>query len=291
MGAAAKAALLSHGFDSFLAHDDLQVSDEWKDRILLELQRVDVFVALLSSEFVKSKWCAQEVGVIVTRPQVLIIPISLDGTMPYGFISHLQATWVRGADQFSSTLGEVLLRRRPRLMIPRQIEKIRSATSFRHAEAIVRPLVMHFASFEDAEVNMFVSAVAENRKVWDAGLCRDEFIPEFVQVNGQRISPELADGLKAVLPELRFPYGGPGDNMGVMAVINGAGILDVGLHNKITVVLSHQPGITTNSHTYSNRDGMFQFRVIVSAQDMPTVDALVTNLRRIRGVVAAEIVK
>lgn len=82
MGAVAKACLETHGFDCFLAHDDLQVSEEWKDRILAELRQADVFVTLLSGAFVDSKWCAQEVGVIVSRPDVLIVPLSLDGTPP-----------------------------------------------------------------------------------------------------------------------------------------------------------------------------------------------------------------
>lgn len=207
MGAVAKASLEAHGFECFLAHDDLQVSEEWKDRILAELRQADVFVTLLSRAFIGSKWCAQEVGVIVSRPDVLIVPLSLDGTTPYGFISHLQGIRVRDQFHLAAILEEVLFRRRPRLMIPKQIEKVRAAGSFRGAEAAVKPLVPHFAQFSDGEVNAFVSAAAGNSEVWDASLCRSDYIPHFVRVNGLRITATQAAELKAVIEDLDLPQG------------------------------------------------------------------------------------
>ena len=207
MGAIAKASLEAHGFECFLAHDDLQVSEEWKNRILAELRQTDVFVTLLSRAFVSSKWCAQEVGVIVSRPDVLIVPLSLDGTNPYGFISHLQGIRVRDQVHLAVILEEVLFRRRPRLMIPKQIEKMRAAGSFRGAEAVVKPLVPHFAQFSDDEVNAFASAAADNSEVWDASLCRSNYIPHFVRINGARITPTQAADLKAVIADLDLPHG------------------------------------------------------------------------------------
>jgi hypothetical protein len=204
MGGVAKTALESHGFRSFLAHEDLQVSEEWKERIITELLQVDVFVALLSKAFVASKWCAQEVGFIVSRPEVLVIPISIDGTNPYGFISHLQGIRLHEEYQVAAIIEEVLFRKRPRLMIPKQIEKVRGARSYRGAEALVRPLVPHFSRFSDDEVNKFASAAAGNHEVWDAGQCRDEFIPEFVRLNKSRLSATAAAELKTVIEELNL---------------------------------------------------------------------------------------
>lgn len=207
MGAIAKASLEAHGFESFLAHDDLQVSEEWKERIIAELRQVDVFVTLLSHAFVASKWCAQEVGFIVSRPDALIVPLSLDGTNPYGFISHLQGIRVRDQAHLAATIEGVLFRRRPRLMIPRQIQKMREAGSFRGAEAVVKPLIPHFAQFDDDEVNAFASAAASNSEVWDAALCRSEYIPRFVHVNGSRIAPAQAAELRSVIEDLDLPQG------------------------------------------------------------------------------------
>jgi hypothetical protein len=203
-GAAVKGCLAGHGYRCFLAHEDLHVSEEWKQRILDELRESDVFVAVLSKEFKDSKWCGQEVGFIVSRPDVLVVPISVDGTMPYGFIEHLQGTRVR-PETIAPVLEEVLFRRRPRQMIPAQIEKVRAAGSYRGAEAVVRPLVPHFALFSDDEVNAFAHAAANNQEVWAAGRCASEFLPEFVRINGRRISPQAASALSSVLEHLDLP--------------------------------------------------------------------------------------
>ena len=203
-GAVVKVCLNGFGYNCFLAHDDLQVSEEWKHRILEELGIADVFVALLSKEFIASKWCSQELGFIVSRPGVLIVPLSLDGTMPYGFIEHLQGIKVHRGN-LSVVLEEVLYRKRPRQMIPTQIESIRSAGSFRSAEAVVRPIVAHFARFTDEEVNAFARAAAGNYEVYDAGLCASTYIPEFVKINGARISEESKHELLNVLPDLVIP--------------------------------------------------------------------------------------
>jgi len=90
-GATAKSILAKVGIEAFLAHDDLQVSEEWRKRIIEELERCDFFVPLLSKDFLASKWALQEVGFIISRPNVVIAPISLDGTSPFGFVSHVQS--------------------------------------------------------------------------------------------------------------------------------------------------------------------------------------------------------
>ena len=203
-GGAVKTCLSRFGYQCFLAHEDLHVSEEWKHRILEELGTADVFVALLSKEFMASKWCGQELGFIVSRPDVLVVPLSLDGTTPYGFIEHLQGITV-GMENFDTVLEEVLYRKRPRQMIPAQIDRVRSAGSFRGAEAVVLPLVPHFPQFTDEEVDDFARAAAGNSEVWDAGLCASKYIPEFVKANGSRISPEAANELLSVLPDLEIP--------------------------------------------------------------------------------------
>jgi hypothetical protein len=102
-------------------------------------------------------------------------------------------------------LEEVLFRKRPRRMIPAQIARVRAAKSYRGAEAVVRPLVPHFAGFTEEEVNAFALAAAENSEVWDAGLCAAEYLPEFVKVNGSRMSREALATLQGVLPGLAIP--------------------------------------------------------------------------------------
>src|ERR1051325_3445317 len=91
LAAQVKAVLARAGISVFMAHDDLQVSEEWKARILQELAACDMFVPLLSKAFKASDWAPQELGYIVSRPSVAIVPLSVDGTTPFGFIGHIQS--------------------------------------------------------------------------------------------------------------------------------------------------------------------------------------------------------
>lgn len=205
-GAKVKSCLADLGYESFLAHDDLRVSEEWRQRILEELRVVDVFVALLSAEFKRSDWCGQELGFIVSRSDVLIVPLALDRTIPYGFIAQLNDRSVDDGN-VAAVLADVMFEHRPRNVIPAQIRRIASASSYRGAEALVRPLVPHYAKFSSGEVEMFAQAVAGNSEVWDAGLCAAEYIPRFVETNRARLSPQSAGLLKQVLPDLDLQPG------------------------------------------------------------------------------------
>lgn len=80
--------------EPFLAHDDITVSLPWRDRILAELAACELFVPLLSHDFKKSEWCSMECGFIFARPTVTILPMSLDGTLPYGFLSQIQGAFI-----------------------------------------------------------------------------------------------------------------------------------------------------------------------------------------------------
>jgi len=90
-----KRVLEDVGVAAFLAHEDLKVSEEWKNRIIEELKICHLFIPLLSKNFRRSKWAPQEVGFIVSRPEVRIAPLSIDETTPFGFIEHLQSGRMR----------------------------------------------------------------------------------------------------------------------------------------------------------------------------------------------------
>ena len=172
-----------------------------------------IFVPLLSKNFKDSEWCSQEVGFASSTEGVLSIPMVLDETAPYGFISHLQGRRWRPNDDIRAVFVEVLLRERPRIVISRLITDVSAAGSFRDAERIVAPLVPFFSAFTDGEAASFAEAAATNAQVWDAARCRDEYIPEFLTQCGSRISDKMRALLRrrivrAVEPELFLhPYG------------------------------------------------------------------------------------
>ena len=84
-----KSGLNHYGLDVFLAHEDIQPTEEWQSRILSELKRTDVFLPLLTEKFIISKWTSQECGVAVSRGTFIVsLKVSID---PFGFLSKYQA--------------------------------------------------------------------------------------------------------------------------------------------------------------------------------------------------------
>ena len=160
-----KSFLVSYGLDCFLAHEDLQVSEEWKERILEELLRCDIFLPLLSKSFRESDWAPQEIGVISGRKGVAIMPISLDSTVPFGFISNIQGRIIPQAGLTEDLIVMPLLKKFPRLLIPAMIERVRVASSYRGAEAAMKPLAPYFGLLTDSELIALVEASIENGQV------------------------------------------------------------------------------------------------------------------------------
>jgi hypothetical protein len=87
-------ALQRYAISAFVAHEDIETSDEWREEILRSLISMDALVAILTPDFNSSKWTDQEVGVAVAR-DVLLIPINA-GESPYGFLSKYQALSSKG---------------------------------------------------------------------------------------------------------------------------------------------------------------------------------------------------
>jgi hypothetical protein len=88
-----KYGLEQYGQDVFLAHEDIEPSTKWKQRILTELEACQVFVPLLTDNFRQSKWTDQESGIAMEKDKV-IIPIKT-GYDPHGFLSQYQALILR----------------------------------------------------------------------------------------------------------------------------------------------------------------------------------------------------
>lgn len=200
VAAEVRSALSDLAVDCFLAHDDLRVSEEWKRRILDELRRCKVFVALLSKHFKASEWAPQETGFAVARRGMLIIPISLDGTLPFGFISELQGQRLPSPVS-SDFFVPALARRFPRHTIPRPIASLSRATSYRGTEALMRALLPLFHDLADAEIDHFIEACLSNSEIWDASLCRGQYIPDFIRTQESRIAPER---LKALRDQIEY---------------------------------------------------------------------------------------
>lgn len=195
-GAQVKKIFEGYDIECFLAHEDLEVSEEWKMRILEELQKCSIFVPLLSKNFRESNWAPQEIGVIAGRKDVAIIPLSIDGTMPFGFISHIQGKQIPTGGITEDLVFPPLTKKHPHVIIPGMIRKVAAAGGYRIAEAAMKPLVPLFSVLNDEELDQLVTASIENDQVWSASLCRGEHLPALIEMHRLRIEPKKLAALE-----------------------------------------------------------------------------------------------
>jgi hypothetical protein len=86
---ALKTQLEIFGISAFVAHADIEPTEEWQREIENALATMQAFVALMTEGFHNSKWTDQEVGYALARG-VQIVPVKM-GLDPYGFIGKFQA--------------------------------------------------------------------------------------------------------------------------------------------------------------------------------------------------------
>lgn len=99
-----KRELRHYGTNAFVAHDDINPTDAWRDVIEIALRTCEAMTAYLTPDFHPSKWADQEIGAGLAR-SLLIIPIR-KGETPYGFIGKYQA--LSGANKQAPRLAEDL---------------------------------------------------------------------------------------------------------------------------------------------------------------------------------------
>jgi len=102
---ALKTELNKYNIKSFVAHEDIEPTKEWKKEIENALHTMDALVALITEDFSDSDWTEQEVGFALGAGK-LVIPIRA-GRDPYGLFGHLQG--LQGKGKYPKPLaGEIV---------------------------------------------------------------------------------------------------------------------------------------------------------------------------------------
>jgi hypothetical protein len=186
------------GIKSFLAHEDITVSEEWRLKIIEEIAKVDIFVCLLSKSYMKSPWCVQESGVAAFRPGIAIIPLSLDGTKPKGFIAHVQSVRV-DADEISvDAVLPAFVKHDFPLAIKILTEQLARARSFRSAEDRFGEIFPHIPRMSNPQIRTLMESAAANDQVCHAHLCARQYIPSILKSHGRFLKRENRAFLKQV---------------------------------------------------------------------------------------------
>lgn len=174
--------LSKHGFDVFVAHDDIAIGDDWEDTLKTEIENRDLFVALLSENFKKADFTDHEVGIAIAWHK-RVFPIRLDDIKPYGFMSRFQSSQKINSKIDPDEVSLLAHNMRSftdegQKITDDRIKEFRHADSFGSANAIARQLFYHITC-SSKQANDIARAFLGNGQIrdsWTAGpLCRSFF--------------------------------------------------------------------------------------------------------------------
>lgn len=78
------------GFAAFLAHEDIEVSAEWRTEIRKHLDSSSGLIAIVTEKFSKSPWADQEVGITIGKGKPVIPLIFGPSDLLAGFLETIQ---------------------------------------------------------------------------------------------------------------------------------------------------------------------------------------------------------
>ena len=189
-----------------MAHEDIEISVEWRLKILEEISKASIFICLLSEHYLKSFWCLQESGVAAFRRDMAVLPLSIDGTTPVGFISNFQSVRV---DPSNITIRDML----PAFFkydfdhgVEVAIDLIGGSKNFRGAEDNFQQILPHVSKMSVPQIKLLLERAADNDQVHHASLCAREHIPPLLKSHGKHLAPKTRSFLKQMCE--RYASGG-----------------------------------------------------------------------------------
>jgi hypothetical protein len=168
------------GINAFLAHEDIDVSSEWQERILEEISKSSLFICLISANYLTSPWCMQEVGMAILK-NITVIPLSLDGAIPLGFIAKYQATRIDVERPQIKDLIPGLLKHDKFDGLNIIIELIGASGSFRMAESNFELLLPYIDDLTEVQIRTLFKHIRTNNQIHHATLCASTYIPSVLR--------------------------------------------------------------------------------------------------------------
>ncbi len=201
IGSRIKEMLASLEIEGFLAHDGDNLSGNFKKSIMDKLNDCAVFIPILSNNFRNSSYCSQELGIAYFR-NLLIIPLSLNGTIPYGFISDFNCLPVSRNDIPLEYIIKPIADSFPGANISgKLISALKNAYSFRNAEDVMKNLEPYFDKLSDEEVNTIVDISIESNQNNSTNLCRMEHLHNFIMINMDKIEKNNLEMVLDIIKE------------------------------------------------------------------------------------------
>jgi TIR domain len=185
---------------AFMAHEHIEVSEEWRSEILKQLEAADLFVAILSANYYGSIWCKQESGIAAFR-RMTIIPLSTDGAIPQGFLAHIQSTKIDPAAPAFRDLLPGLAKHGLAFVIDKLVAIVGKSRSFRGAEANFELILPYIGRANRQQIVELLNVSTANNQVCHAALCATKYLPPLVASHGKFMKAETRKQLDEVLAQ------------------------------------------------------------------------------------------
>lgn len=183
---------------SFLANDDIRTAEDWKARIVEELQKCQIIIPILSKEFKESDWCSQELGIFFFQKKD-ILPISVDGTNSYGFINHIQSKAIKSRFQNDMSL-ELIVSEGLMEIIPNCAGFIyllkKLEFGFKIADKIFATLEPFFDRLNKEDLNSIIEISIKNGQIWSAAECSNKHLPKLLELRKDDIDAVLREKIE-----------------------------------------------------------------------------------------------
>ncbi|MDR1034014.1 MAG: toll/interleukin-1 receptor domain-containing protein [Bifidobacteriaceae bacterium] len=202
-----KEMLVEFGVEVFLSAEDIETSAKWNDVILESLKSSSVFFCLLSKNYVKSPFCMQESGVVAFLEKTEgrdVVPLSIDGTVPSGFLFGFQAGRINPAEfSFEDVAPKTLTYSRDR-WVELLIERLGNSYSFNNAKANFKLILPYLDKLTKEQVELFYEKIITNKdehfhknQITNDSDCKYEYIPKFIEVCGSLLNESEIETLKS----------------------------------------------------------------------------------------------
>ncbi len=162
-----KRFLNKYGLNVFLAHETINPTEEWQNKILEYLEKMDVFILLLTKKYQGSKWTDQESGYAISR-RILIIPIKVD-INPYGFLSKIQAIVLNKNDQSITynKIIEILYNKEKIKFLNSIIDFFGKSPDFDTSNQRVK-IINEFSGYSIKQMNKILEVSSKNHQIYNA---------------------------------------------------------------------------------------------------------------------------
>jgi hypothetical protein len=190
-----KSELNDFGVDVFVAHEDINPTEEWQEAILEKLEQCDALLLLLTDSFKNSFWTDQETGFAMALKK-LLIPVKID-IEPYGFISKYQAlSWGDDSTDNIRRLIELLIDKQL-ISIDALIQSFAKSPHYDTADTRIGFLMKATTTFSQEQINSIAKSAIENGQINGAWATKKQLRQVFSN-HRSMIEPEFLDQLKSL---------------------------------------------------------------------------------------------